>query len=306
MHPAHWGQWLALGLLWLVARLPYRGAMRVGEAIGAWAYRLARKRRAIANRNLELCFPELSADARQRLLRSNFRYLGRGVAETGLGWYGGAAVDRLHCELHGMEHLEAARADGSPVILMSAHFMCVEIAARLLGAHVDVAGIYKPMERRPVTDSAMRAARARNVTDVLPREDVRGIVRWLRRGRAVWYAGDQDYGRRHSVFVPFFGVEAATVTALSALARMGRARVVPLFFHALPDDSGYAIVFEPALSGFPSGDEVADARRMNEHVEAAVRRHPEQYLWVHRRFKRQPDRSDVYADLPTSGASGRS
>ena len=296
MSPAHWGQWMTLALLWLIACLPYRPAMRVGGVIGAVAYRLARKRRAIARRNLELCFPESASDERQRLLKANFRYLGRGVAETALGWYGGASVDRLDCELHGWEHLEAARADGHPVILMSAHFMCVEIAARLLGARVDVAGIYKPMHRRPVTDAAMRAARSRNVADMVPREDVRGIVRRLRRGLAIWYAGDQDYGRRHSVFVPFFGVEAATVTALSGLARMGQARVVPMFFHALPDDRGYAIVFEPALADFPSGDEVADARRMNEYVEAAVRRHPEQYFWVHRRFKRQADRRDLYAE----------
>lgn len=296
-HPAHWGQWLTLGLLWLLARLPYRPAMRVGEAMGVLAYWLARHRRAIARRNLELCFPEMPEQARERLLWSNFQYSGRGVAETALGWYGGTAVDRLHYELHGLEHVEAARRDGSPVIFMSAHFLCVELGARLLGAHVAVAAIYKPMHRRPVLDGAMRAARARNVADVLARENVRGIVRSLKRGLPVWYAGDQDYGRRHSVFVPFFGVEAATITALSTLARMSGARVVPLFFHALPDDRGYAISFEPALEDFPSGDEVADARRMNEIVEAAVRQHPEQYLWVHRRFKRQSDQRDLYADI---------
>lgn len=297
-HPANWGQWLSLGLLWLLARLPYRPAMRVGEAIGALAYRLARHRRGIARRNLELCFPALTEGERRQLLRDNFRYLGRGLAETALGWYGGRAVDRLPCDIQGLEHLEQARADGSPVILMSGHFMCVELAARMIGPHVAMAAIYKPMAGRVVFDRAMRAGRERNVAAVMPRDDVRGMVRALKRGLPVWYAGDQDYGRRHSVFVPFFGVEAATITALTALSRMSGARVVPLFFHALPDDGGYAITFEPALDGFPSGDEVADARRMNEVVEAAVRRHPEQYFWVHRRFKRQADRQrDRYADI---------
>jgi len=295
LHPANWGQWLALFALWLMARLPYRAAMRVGDGLGAAAYLIARRRRAIAHRNLELCYPDLAPDERRRLLRDNFRYLGRGLAETALGWYGNARVDALPCEITGREHLEAAAADGTPVIILSAHFMCIEMVARLVGHYVDVGCIYKPMTHRPVLDRAMASARQRNLTVAVSRDDVRGILGQLRSGVPLWFAGDQDYGRRNSVFVPFFGVDAATITTLSTLARMTGARVVPAFFHADRNGDGYGVTFEPALDDFPCGDDTTDARRMNEVVQGAVSRYPEQYLWVHRRFKRQPDRTDVYA-----------
>lgn len=292
-HPAHprsWPQLATLALLWLLARLPWHWSTRLGAAAGRLARHLMPTRRRVAERNLELCFPEMSATRRRTLVRENFAYTGRGIAEIALGWYGGAAVDRIPLRIEGMEHLTVARADGRPVILLSGHFLSVELAARLLGQQMPLAAIYKPMRKQPILDAAMRRARLRNVHAAHSRDDIRGILRSLRQGIAVWYAGDQDYGRRHSVFAPFFGVEAATITALSRLARMSGAHVVPMFFHSLPDHQGYQVTFEPALENFPCGDDVADATAMNRAVEAAVRRHPAQYLWIHRRFKRQPDR----------------
>ena len=289
LHPGTWGQYVTLGLTWLVARLPWRLATGGGAWLGRLGYHLAPTRRAVARRNLELCFPDMDAARREALVRENFAFTGRGLVEVALGWYGGRQIDRIPVEIRGLEHLETAHADGRPVIFLSGHFTPVELAARLLGRRVRVAAIYKPIRKKPLLDAAMLRARRRNVEGAYARDDVRGIVRSLRKGTPVWYAGDQDYGRRHSVFAPFFGVPAATVTALSRLARMSGARVVPLFFNARRDRPGYEIVFEPALEDFPSGDDVADATRMNQVVEKAVRRHPEQYLWIHRRFKRQPD-----------------
>lgn len=298
-HPRHWGQWVVLGMLWLLARLPHPAALRVGEWLGALAHRLWRSRRLVVERNLSLCFPDMTPTERRELRRRNFRFLGRAIAETALSWYGGPSVDRIPLRLEGKENLEAAQADGRPVILLCGHFMPVELAARLVGWQLRMGAIYKPMARRPVFDRALLRGRSRTLAAVLPRDDVRNIVRTLKRGVPLWYAGDQDYGRRHSVFAPFFGVPAATITALTRLARMSDARVVPLSFHAVPEDNSYRAVFEPALEGFPSGDEVEDATRMNRILERAILAHPAQYLWIHRRFKRQPDReTDLYADIP--------
>ena len=298
LHPANWGQGLLIGLMWAVGHLPWRFACRLGEGLGWLGYWLAPGRRRIARRNLEVCFPEWSSDAREQVVRRNFMYSGRGIMEIALGWYGGSGIDRIPCTFQGEEHLHAAREDGRPIIFLSAHFLCVELAARLLGNRVNVAAIYKPMTKKPVLDNAMRSARLRNVAGALPRDDIRGIVRTARRGTAVWYAGDQDYGLRHSVFAPFFGHPAATINALSRLTRMAGAQVIPLFFNVKEDGSGYEIRFEPPLDDFPTGDEVQDATCMNQLVEGAIRRHPAQYLWIHRRFKRvpEPGQPNIYGE----------
>lgn len=290
-HPANWGNALGIGTLRLLGRLPPRWALALGGAVGAAGYRLARDRRRIIRRNLELCFPELDAAARERLVRENFRYTGRGLMELALSWFGGPGVDRLPLEVEGLEHLRAAQAGGTPVILLSGHFTTVEICGRLLRRHSEMAVIYKPMDKRPLADRTMRAGRERAIGPVLSKDDLRGIVRTLRQGLPVWYAGDQNYRSRQNVFAPFFGIPAATVTGLSRLARLSKARVVPIFYHARSDGPGYRVVLKPALEGFPSGDDQADAERMNRVIEEAVRAHPAQYFWAHRRFKSQPDPS---------------
>ncbi|WP_421622067.1 lysophospholipid acyltransferase family protein [Alkalilimnicola ehrlichii] len=288
-HPGNWGLALGLALLQLVSRMPPPLALRLGSGLGTLAYRLARQRRLIIRRNLELCFPELNAPARERLVRDNFRYAGRGLMELALSWFGGPGVDRLPLEVEGLEHLRAAQAEGSPVILLSGHFTTVEISGRLLRQHSEMAVIYKPMDKRPLADRTMREGRERAIGPVLSKDDLRGIVRTLRKGLPVWYAGDQNYRSRQKVFAPFFGIPAATVTGLSRLARLSKARVVPIFYYARTDGPGYRVVFKPPLEGFPSGDEQADAERMNRIIEEAVRAHPAQYFWAHRRFKSQPD-----------------
>ncbi|MCC5811235.1 MAG: LpxL/LpxP family Kdo(2)-lipid IV(A) lauroyl/palmitoleoyl acyltransferase [Ectothiorhodospiraceae bacterium] len=290
-HPYNWGQCLTLAALWLLARLPWRLGLRLGEALGRPGYALASERREVARRNLELCFPRMDSREREALVRQNFRASGRAVVETALAWYGGRQVDAIPIEVRGEEHLRAAQSGGRAVILMSGHFLCVELAARLLPDRIPMAVIYKPMRKKPVLDQAMLNARRRNLKDALPREDIRGLVRTLKSGLPIWYAGDQDYGRKHSVFAPFFGTPAATITALSRLSRMGKAAVVPLFFFRR-EDGGYLIEFQPELKGFPSGDDLEDATHMNRVLEQAVERYPEQYLWIHRRFKRQEDKKE--------------
>lgn len=291
-HPRNWDQGLSIGLLWLMGRLPWRWAVAVGSGVGRVLYYLARNRRRIVRRNLELCFPELSPQEREPWVKENFAFTGRGVAEVALAWFGGPDVDRIPCAVRGMEHVRAAVDGGHPVILLSGHFCCLELAARLIGNHFRMAGIYKPIRKKPLLDSTMRMRRESNIGAVVSRDDVRAILRHLKALTPIWFAGDQHLRRVDRVFAPFFGIPAATTTALPRLARLGRARVLPAFYNVSADGDGYALTLGPPLEGFPSGDTLRDVTRMNAVIEEAARAHPTQYFWVHRRFKTPPPGAD--------------
>lgn len=298
LHPSNWGQTTAIAALRLIAHLPWRWALGLGERLGGALYHVAKSRRYIVRRNLELCFPDLTETQREEWVRANFRYTGRGVAEVALAWFGGKAVDRIPCRIDGLHHLRAAAEEGSPVILLSGHFTSVEIAGRLFGQRAEMAVIYKPMNKKPLLERAMKQGRERSLSRAVSKDDIRGILRTLKAGVPVWYAGDQNIRQAELVFAPFFGQPAATTTGLSRLASMARARVLPLFYHVDAHDEGYEIVIGPPLENYPSGDRAADAARMNQVLEEAVRAYPQQYFWAHRRFKTQPDGSaDPYPGI---------
>lgn len=277
--------------MWCVAQLPYRAAIRVGEAIGMLLYPFTVRRRRIVAVNLKLCFPELSAAERRALARKNFRYTGRTVAEMALSWWAPASRLPQLANFHGLEHLRAAEARGRGVLLVGGHFTPMEMAARLTSFETRIDTIYRP-NKNPVLEYLTARFRQRHYGEPISRKDMRMLVRRLRQGRVVWYPPDQDYGRRHAVFVPFFGVPAATVSATSRIARLSRATVVPISFYGRDDASGYDIVFHPPLEDYPGDDPAADALRLNQFFEEAIRRAPEQYLWVHRRFKTRPNLDD--------------
>lgn len=289
LHPRFWPLWLGLGLLWLVVQLPFRVLLGIGRTLGAVMYRIAGDRRRIAARNLELCFPDLAAAERKRLLKENFASTGIAFFEMAISWWWPA--DRLARLAHveGLEHLQDAQREGHGVILMALHFTTLEIGAALLGQRHTIDGMYREHDN-PVFDFIQRRGRERHNLDsiAVEREDVRGMLKQLRAGRAIWYAPDQDYGAKQSIFVPLFGIQAATVTATTKFAKLGRARVVPFTQERLPDGSGYRLVIHPPLADFPGESDEADCLRINRWVERAVSACPAQYLWAHRRFKSRP------------------
>lgn len=288
LHPSSWGQAFGIALLWLLARLPWRWAVGLGANLGGLLYYLARDRRYVVRQNLTHCFPELSSGERERWVKANFRYMGRGVAEVALGWLGGPAVDRIPCRVTGLEHLRECLERNEPVILLSGHFTSVELTGRLFSQHARMAVIYKPVDKKPLLDRAMRRGRERSLERAISKDDIRGILRTLRAGIPVWYAGDQNIRKAEMVFAPFMGMPAATTTGLSRLARLARARVLPLFYHVNDAGDGYEITIRPPLEDYPSGDLQADAAHMNRILDDAVRARPQQYFWAHRRFKSQP------------------
>lgn len=290
LHPRFWLLWLGLGLLWLLVQLPYVCLLRLGRGLGALMFHLAGSRRRIARRNLELCFPELSEARREQLLRENFASTGIAFFEMAMSWWWPRQRLARLARIEGLEHLQRAQAEGRGVILMAFHFTTLEIGAALLGQRQTIDGMYRE-HSNPVFDYVQRRGRERHNADAtaIERDDIRAMLRVLRAGRAIWYAPDQDYGRKQSLFAPLFGIPAATVTATTKFARLGKARVVPFSQSRLADGSGYRLVIHSPLEDFPGESEEADCRRINQLVEQAIRQQPEQYLWAHRRFKTRPD-----------------
>lgn len=288
LHPRFWPLWLGLGLLWLIAQLPYKVLLRLGRCLGGVMYRLASSRRKIAARNLELCFPQMSAAEREALLKENFASTGITFFEMAIAWWWPAERLRRLGTIEGLEHLRQAEADGQGVILMALHFTTLEMGGGLLGMAQNMYGMYRP-HKNPLFDYVQRRGREQRLLGVIGRDDVRGMLKLLRAGGVVWYAPDQDYGAQRSVFVPLFGVPAATVTATSKFARMGRAQVIPFTQQRLPDGQGYRLVIHPPLADFPTDSEEADCLRVNQWIEQAISACPEQYLWAHRRFKTRPE-----------------
>ncbi|MCP1373195.1 LpxL/LpxP family Kdo(2)-lipid IV(A) lauroyl/palmitoleoyl acyltransferase [Dyella lutea] len=289
LSPRHWPAWLGVGCIWLIARLPYSALMRVGHWLGALAMRIDSARRPVAEANIALCFPELDADQQAALVDAHLRDIGLMLVEFALGWMGrDEAIARLPLSIEGLEHLEQARAAGKGVLLVGGHFSHLELCARLVSQRIRIAGMYRRMDST-VFEWVVLRARLHYADAMFEKDDIRGTVKYLRGGGTLWYAPDQDMRSKDSVFVPFFGVPAATITATHHLARMGNAVVIPFFHRRLPGNGGYALRLGAPLQGIPSDDVLEDTARVNACIEQMAREAPEQYLWVHKRFKTRPE-----------------
>lgn len=290
LHPKYWPLWIGQALLWLLVQLPYGWQMRLGKALGRFSMRLQPRRVAIAQRNLQLAMPELDEPARAVLLRQNFESVGCAIFETGMAWFWSDQRMRKFMQVEGEEHLRAALAGGHGILLLSCHFLTLELNARMFGLLQAGVGVYRPNDN-PVLEFAQVRGRTRSNKYLLDRRDVKGMIKALRQGEALWYAPDHDYGRHASVFVPFFAVQdSATITGTATLARVKGVRVMPCYTLRLPEHAGYRLVLEAPLANFPTGDDITDATLSNQVIERAIRQAPEQYMWLHRRFKTQPDK----------------
>jgi KDO2-lipid IV(A) lauroyltransferase len=278
---------LAVAFLWCLHWLPLPVLAPLGKAAGMAFYAIGRARRRVVMTNLRLCFPALDAGARTRLARAHYRAAGRAALEHVILFWGSKARIQRLVRMEGIEHWDAVR--DRPVILLCPHFVGLDMGGLRIITERPGASMYSK-QKNPVFDRLILHGRTRfGNTVLLSRQDgVRGIARALKRGLPFYYLPDMDFGSRDSVFVPFFGVPAATITGLSRLAQLGRARVVPAITRQLPGAAGYVLQFYPAWGDFPTDDVEADARRLNTFIEERVREAPEQYYWLHRRFKTRP------------------
>lgn len=289
LHPRYWPSWLGIGLLWLVVQLPYPVIYRLGNAMGRLALRLMKRRAKIAYRNLELCFPEMSEEERHRMVVKNFESVGMGVMETGIAWFWPTKRINRWMDASGLEHIRAVQDSGRGVLLIGIHFLTLEMGARMFGIHNPGIGVYRPNDN-PVLDWLQTWGRMRSNKSMLDRKDLKGMVRALKNGEIIWYAPDHDYGPRASVFAPLFAVKyAATTSGTWMLAKMSKACIVPFVPRRKPDGKGYElIILEPECNP-PLDDAETTAAWMNTIVEKCILMAPEQYMWLHRRFKTRPE-----------------
>lgn len=296
-HPRFWLTWLAIGAMHLAAWLPWCIKLALGRGLGLVAWKLATRRRRITETNIALCFPERSAAAQHELVRDTFIANGIGLMETATAWCRHPEHLRHRVAYKGKEHMAAARARGKGVLIVGVHFSTLDMGGALHSLFFTSDAVYRPHDN-PLFNHFMTTARKRVFGQLIDRHDLRSMVRQIRSGNLMWYSPDQDFGRDVSVFAPWFGQPAATIRLTAKIARMTGAPVVPLMFHRNPDNMTYTLECLPALEDFPSNDEVADATRINAFIETAVRHHPEQYLWLHRRFKTPlPGKSSPYSML---------
>ena len=278
---------LGLAAIWLLHFLPLALLARSGEALGTLFYTFGFERRRVCLLNLAHCLPELSASERSALAQRHFRAVGRSLLDRGILWW--APRNRIvgMVRLSGFENLRAL--SGQPVILLVPHFVALDVGFARLACEIDLVSIYAN-QKSAVMNRMLLAGRTRFGRQRLfsRQEGVRPALAALTEGVPFYYLPDQDYGPRDALFVPFFGVPAATITGLSRLARLAGARVVPCVTRMLPGGGGYEVTCYPAWENFPTEDVVADTRRMNAFVEERVREMPEQYFWTHKRFKTRP------------------
>jgi KDO2-lipid IV(A) lauroyltransferase len=287
--------WLGYAWMRLLVLLPYRLQLALGRGLGALAYGLLHERRRIAARNIDTCLPERSSSERARILKDHFESLGLSLVEMGMGWFGRPSAVRARIDIEGAEHLAAALAKGKGVILFSAHFTTFEFYwAALVPLCTKLCGMYKE-QRNPLMNRVLNRGRGRYFDTLFAKDNVRGMMRCLRDNSVVWYASDQSYGGKGSALIPFFDEPAMTNTAIGRIARASGAVVLPFFCRRLPTDR-YVMSIRAPLAGIPSGDDVADTRALTKLLEDYIRLCPEQYWWIHQRFKGRPaPLPDLYA-----------
>ena len=287
LHPRHWSTWLLLAYMRLAAWLPLPVIVFLGSLTGELLYLLAHERRRVAAINLKIAFPDATKARLRQLNRACFRNVAIGILEIGLVWWAPRRVRNL-TELVGLEHLEEEISAGRGAILLTAHFTSIEVGLPVLSAHTSLQAMYK-RPKNQLMGHFMARHRARFTAIIAGHRAPIGMIRGLMRGHAMWYAPDQDFGDADLVFVPLFGVEATALTAPSRIAGIAGVRVLPCGLRRLPYGRGYRLTISPPLKNFPTDDPMRDALVINQTTEKLILENPEQYLWVHKRYKRRPD-----------------
>lgn len=284
---------LGVFILWLLHFLPFRVLVAIGNGVGVLLYLLAAKRRRIGDTNLRLCFPYMPQEMRVALLREHFKMFTRGLVERSILWWASAERISSLIRVEGVEHFAAIQ--GQPAILLTPHFVGMDAGGQWVAQNTDTVCMYAN-QRSVYLTQLLLEKRARFRTQLLysRQQGLRPILKGMKENKPFIYPPDQDQGVKDGAFIPFFGVPAATMMSVSRIAKMTGAKVVPSITRVLPGGAGYVLTFYPAWENFPSGDDVADARRMNEFIEQRILEMPEQYFWLHKRFKTRPEGEESY------------
>jgi KDO2-lipid IV(A) lauroyltransferase len=290
--PKYWLTWLGVIILYTISWFPYQFQLMLGRLLGRLLYKIGSSRKTVAKKNLELCFPEMSEQECTRILKKNFENTGIALFETGMGWWWPDWRIRRKINVVGLEHLEKAHQEGKGVLLLTMHYLSVEVNCRGIGMGHPMVVFYRPHNNQLMEFFQFRG-RGRSNKYMLGKRDVKGLIKALRQKEVCVYLPDQDYGRNRSLFVPFFAVpDAATTTGTLLFARQKNVQN-HIFIPTRNDDgSGYTLEIKPVMENFPTDDDEADVIRINQELEKAIMFKPEQYMWLHRRFKTRPNEDD--------------
>lgn len=284
----YWPMWIFIGLLRLASLFPYRFQLKLGSLLGRLLQRLSGKRQHTVDTNLRMCFPEKSVEERDQIKHQSFQNLGISVLEMAMSWWwSDKRLKPLLIEVNGLQHIQQCLQNNQGVILLTGHFTSLEIGGALLAFHTPFQVMYRTQRNR-LFDSLLYSKRVERFEEVISRKNTLKLIKGIKKGIPTWYAPDQDFGKERNVFAPFFAIPTATITATARLAKASGAAVLPYFPERRADGSGYTLWIDPPLENFPSGDDVADASAINASIEKYVRRHPDQYMWGHQRFKTRP------------------
>lgn len=287
--PKYWLTWLGVFILYSISWLPYKFQLGMGRMLGRLLYKIGSKRKHVANVNLKLCFPEMEEQERNRILKKNFENTGIALFETGMGWWWPDWRVKRKFKVTGLEHIQNAKDSGHNIYILGMHYLSAEMIGRGFGLNHPSVVFYRPHNNQLMEFFQYRG-RGRSNKYMLGKKDVKGLIKAIRDGETCLYLPDQDYGRNRSVFVPFFAVkETASTTGTLIFARQKNTKTFMLIPQRLDDGSGYTVEITPPLDNFPTEDDITDVTRVNHEVEKAVLRKPEQYMWLHRRFKTRPD-----------------
>lgn len=293
LHPKYWGLWFGLGLFRLMLCLPYPVLVKIAVGLSKLFANLkfGKRRLHIARQNLKLCFPTYSDDEIEKLLQENTLSVGMAIIETGMAWFWSDKRILKWSKVEGLEHLNKPNQEG--ILFVGVHFLTLELGARIVGLHHQGIGVYRPNDN-PLLDWIQFRGRVRSNKAMLDRKDLRGMIKALKNGETIWYAPDHDYGRKNSVFVPFFAVKDACTTAGTRmlLRSAPNSKIVPFSPIRHSDFSGYTVKISPAVDFSECQDDVDTATKMNKVVEQEILNAPSQYMWLHRRFKTRPNEND--------------
>lgn len=287
LHPRYWLTWFGISILYLIVLLPYPVIYQLGKGLGLLSMKLIGKRKETARQNLKLCFPDKSQQERDKILRDNFISTGLAIFETGMAWFWSDKRLKKHSSIEGDLHITQIQQSGQGVLLIGIHFLTLELGARILGMSHPGVGVYRPNDN-PVMDYVQLKGRLKSNKYMLERYNTKGMIRALKNGELLWYAPDHDYGPKNSVFAPLFAVEkAATTIGTRILVKLSQPAIIP-FTPKREKNGHYTVYVTPELKGYPIDDDVLAATFMNKAIEHEILKAPEQYMWLHRRFKTRP------------------
>lgn len=285
LHPKYWGSWLLISFLFICSYFPFKWQWQLSRGLAFLAFHLVKSRRHVVQVNVDICFSEKSPEDKAVLVKEIFHENMQGYFDSATSWFRNINKFKPRIEVRGQDILERENANGTGILLAGAHFSILDLAGALTSLVCDLNVTYRPLKNK-LMNAVMMRGRYRFVKNAYHKKDVKGFISCMRRGEILWYAPDQDYGRKHSTFSPFFGRSAATITGLTFLAKAGKAKVIPYSYHRKGISQQYVLEFFEPLPCTDSEEE--DATNYNTWLESILRQYPAQYLWLHKRFKTQP------------------